>query len=270
MRSKSYVGSSNPRNRDLMVGGIATARLTRAELADLMVDDCMRARRREVLVPRIVVSSNGAVIAAYHRNSRFRSFISSADIVDADGMSLVLATRLLCRYPLKERVATTDFIHEAASAAVNTGLKFFFFGAAPGVAIKAAKNLRAVHPGLQIVGIRDGYFSSKDEFNLCNDVLASGADVLWVGLGSPLQESFAIRNRERLAGLGWIRTCGGLFDHHSGSVARAPTWMQNCGLEWLHRAVREPKRLVWRYITTNPAAIYHLATKTRDLDKVHA
>ncbi|WP_157099224.1 WecB/TagA/CpsF family glycosyltransferase, partial [Novosphingobium rosa] len=120
------------------------------------------------------------------------------------------------------------------------------------------------YPDLQIVGVRHGYFSDADIPAICAAVRRSGADVLWVGMGTPLQEHFAVKAREHLAGVAWIRTCGGLFDHYGGGVSRAPDWMQATGLEWLYRAAREPLRLGVRYLVTNPRAAYHLATKTHD------
>jgi exopolysaccharide biosynthesis WecB/TagA/CpsF family protein len=184
--------------------------------------------------------------------------IAATDIVDVDGQPLVLATHLICRAPLRERVATTDLILDAAKVAAEQGLRFYFLGARPGVAAAAAEHLTARYPGLQIVGCRDGYFSQGEEEAICADVVAAGTDVLWLGLGSPLQDRFAARNRDRLAGLAWIRTCGGLFDYYSGDQPRAPWLMQVLGLEWLFRSLREPRRLGLRYLTTNPRAVpYH-------------
>ncbi len=248
----------------IIVGGIPTTRITRAQLAARMVSDCRLAASGELKEPRVVVSSNGAVIAAFHHQRAFRSSILQADVVDADGMPLVFATRLLCKRPLEERVATTDFIHDAAAVAASRGTRFYFLGAKPGVAEKAAENLGRLYPGLQVVGTHHGYFSTRDEAAICEEVKRCQADVLWVGLGSPRQEAFAIANRHRLSGLAWIRTCGGLFDHCLGHIKRAPLWMQNAGLEWLFRAAQEPTRLGVRYLRTNPAAVFHLATKTRD------
>jgi exopolysaccharide biosynthesis WecB/TagA/CpsF family protein len=248
----------------LVIGGIPTVRYTRHQLAQRMVADHRRMQRGELAAPQVVVSSNGSVIAGYHRDTRFRTLIDAADIVDADGMPLVFASKLFCKAPLQERVATTDFIHDAAAAAEQHGIKFYFLGARPGVAAHAAETIRNLHPHLDVVGVRDGYFSLRDEEGICRDIVDSGADILWVGLGSPLQEDFAVRNRTRLAGLTWIRTCGGLFDHHAGSVRRAPLWMRNAGLEWLHRLLQEPRRLALRYIVTNPVAAFHLLTKTHD------
>jgi len=250
--------------RTLLVGGIPTARLTRADLAEMMSHDCARARSGALTSPKVIISSNGAVIADFHQDPAFRALVLAADIVDADGMPLVMATRLLCAEPLKERVATTDFINDAAAIAARDGIRFFFLGAKPGVAQKASAHFLELYPTLQIVGVRDGYFGIEQEEEICREVVASQADVLWVGLGSPLQEAFAQRNRGRLSGLAWIRTCGGMFDHYSGKFKRAPRWMQLIGLEWLHRTFNEPVRLTRRYLTTNLPAVYYLATQTSD------
>jgi exopolysaccharide biosynthesis WecB/TagA/CpsF family protein len=247
----------------MRVGGITTINMTRRTLAEQMAADVELARSGALPIPRAVIASNGSVISSYHHQPRFRSLIDAADIIDPDGMPLVLATRLLTRRPLRERIATTDFIHNASSIAAERGIRFFFLGARPGVAASAAERLRADHPGLDIVGVRHGYFEDKDVPGIIRQIRASRADVLWLGLGSPLQEEFAIRHREDLPGLAWIRTCGGMFDHIGTDVPRAPRWMQAAGLEWLFRAVLEPQRLGRRYLFTSPVAAYHLLTKTR-------
>jgi N-acetylglucosaminyldiphosphoundecaprenol N-acetyl-beta-D-mannosaminyltransferase len=252
----------------VIVGGIPMLSLTRRDLALRMAEDCSLARKGELERPKVIVASNGAVIAAFHRDETFRADVLQADGVDADGMPLVFASRLFCKIPLPERVATTDFILEASEIAAKSGIKFYFLGARDGVAELAARNLRALYPDLQIVGIRHGYFERGEEAAICDEIVRSGADVLWLGLGSPLQERFAIENRERLKGLAWIRTCGGMFDHWSGLFTRAPRWVQSIGLEWVFRAIQEPVRLGTRYIKTNPAALYHLLTKTRDRRRV--
>src|SRR5690349_20197153 len=136
---------------DLIVGGIKTARMDRQELADLMVEDCMAARLGRLLKPKVLIASNGSVIARYHSDAQFRRNVDRADLVDADGMPLVLASRFFCRTPLAERVATTDFIEDAAAAAAKSGLRFYFLGGKPGVAQKAARKLTEKYPGLQLV-----------------------------------------------------------------------------------------------------------------------
>ena len=246
------------------IGGMKIARLRRDELAARMLADTRRARAGELPVPRIVTSANGSVVAAYNRDARYRAIMDGADIVDADGMPLVFASRLLCREPLAERTATTDFLLDAATIAARDDIRFFFIGSRPGVAARAAQHLRSRFPGLKVVGTRHGFFPPEAIPEICAKVRASGADVLWVGMGSPAQEQFALENRHLLGGVAWIRTCGGLFDHYGGGVSRAPDWMQAMGLEWLYRAAREPVRLGWRYLVTSPVAIYYLATRTHD------
>jgi N-acetylglucosaminyldiphosphoundecaprenol N-acetyl-beta-D-mannosaminyltransferase len=248
----------------MTVAGIPTIRATRTELAALMVHDHACVRSGSLSLPRVLVSSNGMVIAKFHRDPAFRSLILQAHIVDADGMPLVIASRFLCRKPLAERVATTDFIQDAASTAAASGIRFYFLGGRPGVAQQAASKLELAHPGLQIAGTHDGYFCQDEETSICADIRRRHTDVLWVGLGSPKQEAFVIRNRRLLSGLTWLRTCGGLFDHLAGRFRRAPRYIQWMGLEWMYRAWQEPMRLGPRYISTNPVAAYHLLTKTHD------
>jgi exopolysaccharide biosynthesis WecB/TagA/CpsF family protein len=229
-----------------------------------MAVDTRLARNGLLEEPRVVTSANGSVVAAYNSDPEFRALIDQADIVDVDGMPLVFATYLFCKEPLRERTATTDFLLDATAMSAREGIRFFFLGARPGVAARAAIHLRNRFPGAQIVGTRHGYFSEDEAPDICKGIVSLGTDVLWVGTGSPWQERFAIRYRSHLQGLAWIRTCGGLFDHYGGGVSRAPEWMQWAGLEWLYRAAREPLRLGRRYLLTSPVALYHLATKTHD------
>lgn len=248
----------------LTIGGLQISRADCETLCGMMLEDVAAARAGDLPLPKFVTSANGSVVAEYHANADLRQAMDTADIIDADGMPLVFASRLFCRTPLRQRTATTDFLIDASLAAAQHGIRFYFLGAKRGVAARAAENLRSRFPGLQIVGVRHGYFQDAEIPVICEAVRRSGADVLWVGTGTPYQEQFAVKAREHLAGLAWIRTCGGLFDHYGGGVSRAPQWMQSLGLEWLYRAAREPVRLGWRYLVTNPRAIYHLLTKTKD------
>jgi exopolysaccharide biosynthesis WecB/TagA/CpsF family protein len=243
-----------------MVGGLRTACLSRPQLTSLMVGDCLAARggnRR----PKLVFASNGHAIALAATDAQFRKCFEAANLIHADGQPVVIASRLLTRNPIPERSATTDFIHDAAHAAAESGLSFFLLGATEGVNAQCAAALEQHHKGLRIAGRRNGYFAAEEETALCEAINASGADVLWVGLGVPLEYGFCVRNRHRLSA-GWIVTCGGCFNFVTGHYARAPEWMQRCSLEWLYRLVREPRRLFWRYAITNPLALFALLTKT--------
>jgi exopolysaccharide biosynthesis WecB/TagA/CpsF family protein len=168
---------------------------------------------------------------------------------------------VLTRAPIPERSATTDFLHDAAAMAETHGLRFFLLGATEEVNAACAATLDRSYPDLVIAGRRHGYFGAADEAAICDEINRSRADVLWVGLGVPLEYEFCERNRDTLKA-GWIVTCGGCFNFATGAYRRAPGWMQRTGLEWLHRVWREPRRLFWRYAITNPLAFFLLLTRT--------
>jgi exopolysaccharide biosynthesis WecB/TagA/CpsF family protein len=243
------------------VGGIATACVSRQQLGGLMVGDCLAARGGH-RAPRLVFASNGHAIAMAAMDDGFREAFGQADLIHADGEPVVVASRLLTSTPVPERSATTDFLFDAAAAAQEFGLKFYLLGSTEEVNTRAAEKLAKDYPGVTIVGRRNGYFRAEDEAAVCEEINASGADVLWVGLGVPKEYGFCTRNKARLS-VGWIVTCGGCFNFAAGDYVRAPEWMQKNGLEWLHRLLREPRRLFWRYLVTNPVAIAMLLFRTR-------
>jgi N-acetylglucosaminyldiphosphoundecaprenol N-acetyl-beta-D-mannosaminyltransferase len=252
---------SGPRVYDrVMVGGLRTDCVSRRQLAQLMVGDCLAARggRR---APKAVLSTNGNIIATAAMDSQFRQQFLTADVIHADGAPVVAASRLFTATPVPERSATTDFLFDAAAAAAEAGLKFYLLGSTEEINRRAAEAVKKAYPGVEIVGRRDGYFSGDADAAICEEINASGADVLWVGMGVPRETQFSLNNRSRLK-VGWIVTCGGCFNFAAGDYVRAPGWMQKAGLEWLHRLLREPRRLFWRYLITNPVAIAMLLFRT--------
>ena len=154
-----------------------------------------------------------------------------------------------------ERVATTDLVQEVAKLAEDAGVSFYFLGASEEVNAKAVEEMQRRYPKLVFAGRRNGYFSRDEEDAVIAGINAARPDILWIGLGVPLEQQFIERNIGRLTGVGVIKTSGGLFDFISGKNARAPAWMQAAGLEWLYRVWLEPRRLAMRYLTTNPQAI---------------
>jgi N-acetylglucosaminyldiphosphoundecaprenol N-acetyl-beta-D-mannosaminyltransferase len=245
-----------------MIGGIPTAIVSGGQLADLMVAACLRQRLDPSRSATIVFSSNGQAVSMAGSDRRFRAQLLQADIIHADGEVIVAASRLLTRTPIPERTATTDFIHAAAAAGQAPGLRFYLLGSTEDVNAAAARRLLALYPGITIAGRHHGYFPDGDEAAICEQINASNADVVWVGLGKPREQAFCVENRHRIQA-GWIITCGGCFNFLSGSYTRAPQWMQRTGLEWLHRMFSGPRYLIWRYLITNPHALYLIATRTR-------
>jgi exopolysaccharide biosynthesis WecB/TagA/CpsF family protein len=240
------------------VGGLDTACVSRRQLGGLMVGDCLAARggRR---APRLVFASNGHAIAMAALDRKFRETFAKADLIHADGEPVVAASKLLSDTPVPERSATTDFLFDAAKDAATHGLTFFLLGSTEDINARAATKVEQA--GVKVVGRRNGYFSRDEEAAIVEAINASGADVLWVGLGVPFEYEFCLRNKSRLR-VGWVVTCGGCFNFAAGDYQRAPAWMQKNGLEWLFRLWREPRRLFWRYLVTNPVAIAMLLLKT--------
>ena len=244
------------------IGGLPIAVIDRLESAKLMIDLAL-ARRGTGKRALVVTSANGQVLSMCESDPHVRSLFLASDLIHADGMSLVFASRLLSSTPLPERVATTDLIYETAEIAEGRGASFYFVGATNQVIERAVANLRRLYPRLRIVGYRDGYFGRDAEVRTIEEINLKQPDILWLGLGVPLEQMFAMRNRDRLRGVGVIKTSGGLFDFLSGKNSRAPDWMQSAGLEWAYRVYLEPRRLAARYAATNPHALFLLMTRTK-------
>jgi N-acetylglucosaminyldiphosphoundecaprenol N-acetyl-beta-D-mannosaminyltransferase len=244
-----------------MIGGLPIAVIDRMECSKLMVDEAMA--RRGAREPALVfTSANGQVLSMCEADDDIRALFLSSDLINADGMPLVFASQLLLDRRLPERVATTDLIYEVAEIAQGRGTTFYLLGGTTAVIEGAARHLHELYPRLKIVGSRNGYFRPQDEPDVVAAINEVRPDILWLGLGVPAEQRFAMRNRDRLR-VGLIKTSGGLFDFLSGKNSRAPDWMQAAGLEWAYRIYLEPKRLVGRYVKTNPHALFLLLTKTR-------
>jgi N-acetylglucosaminyldiphosphoundecaprenol N-acetyl-beta-D-mannosaminyltransferase len=246
---------------EVMAGGVRIACISRAGLTRLMVRECLEAREFVGLPPKLVFGVNGQAISLAARNPELRRHHELADHVHADGQPLVLAARLFAKPRIPERSAVTDFFHDAAVAAREQGLRFFLLGATEENNAACARIMQSIYPGLIIAGRRHGYFAAEDEAEICAEINETRADIVWVGLGIPLEQAFCARNRHRIHA-GWLIGAGGCFNYVSGQYRRAPRWMQRVGFEWLHRLWREPRRLFWRYAMTNPHALFLLLTRT--------
>jgi exopolysaccharide biosynthesis WecB/TagA/CpsF family protein len=235
------------------IGGLPITKMTRFEMAQEFLRD-YHCNPDEKRLPRFSTSANGHVLALAERDAEFRRVLLEADHIDADGMPLVIASRYLAHDRLPERIATTDFIHDVAKTMMESTARFYLLGATPANNAKAIDELRSAYPWLAISG-HHGYFDSADEENILTSIRSFKPDLLWVGLGVPREHEFVVRNRNKLCGITWIKTCGGLFDFLAGERRRAPLWVQHIGLEWLWRMAQEPARLGPRYWSTNGEAL---------------
>jgi exopolysaccharide biosynthesis WecB/TagA/CpsF family protein len=249
-----------------LVGGLATVCAGRDELAEWIVQYCKAVKdTSKDRLPALVFSSNGQGIALHGQDAEYDAAMAAADVIHADGMSVVFASRFLTNAPIRERSATTDLFHNVARVAERDGLNFFILGSTESQNKLAVAEMKRLYPKLHIVGRRNGFFSEDEDEAVCAEIVAAGTDVLWVGLGKPKQEIWSARNRNRLRGVGCIKTCGGLYAFLSGDSPRAPEWMQNLGLEWVYRTSQDPKRLLWRYVVTNPKSVWKMVTSSKSI-----
>ena len=244
------------------LGGLPIARLDRAGTAELMIAAARSRPWRDR--PLIVTSANGEVLSRCRNDRRIAALFAQADLINADGQPLVIASRMLGQ-PLPERVATTDLFHDVAARAEQLGVSFYLLGASEDENRRACERASALFPRLRIVGRSHGYLDDAALERRVDEIDALAPAILWVAFGVPREQEFCARFAHRLPNVAVIKTSGGLFNFLSGTRARAPAWMQRTSLEWAFRVAQEPRRLFWRYAVTSPHAIYLLA-RSRTLD----
>ena len=141
------------------------------------------------------------------------------------------------------------------AAAGQHRLRVYFLGARREVVMALIERSRVQYPGIEIAGFHDGYFGPDDHLGLVEEIRASGAHILFVGMPTPFKETWCERHRRRL-NVPVIIGVGGSFDVLAGFIRRAPRWMQSLGMEWFWRLLMEPRKLWKRYLTTNSEFIW--------------
>ncbi|HYO11377.1 MAG TPA: WecB/TagA/CpsF family glycosyltransferase [Tepidisphaeraceae bacterium] len=198
----------------------------------------------------VVVTPNLDHVRRATRDLSFGALVAEADLVVADGMPLVWASRLQGT-PLPQRVAGSDLISTLSSAAARRGKSIYLLGGAPGTAAAAAEVLKRQNPQLKIAGTYCpplGFENDEREMtSIVAALVAAAPDIVFVALGSPKQENLIQRIRPYLPQAWWLGV-GISFSFLCGDVRRAPRWMQKIGMEWIHRLLQDPKRLFHRYV----------------------
>jgi N-acetylglucosaminyldiphosphoundecaprenol N-acetyl-beta-D-mannosaminyltransferase len=203
-----------------------------------------------------VFTADVSGIMRAREDAELAEIVRTCDLVTADGAGVLWAARLF-DFPLPERVSGVDLVRRLCALAADKGYRVYLLGAAPGVAEAAGERLRAEHPGLDLCGIHDGYFT--DEQEVVELLRAARPHILFVALGIPKQEQF-IRRWYRELDIPLCLGIGGSFDVISGRLERAPLWMQRAGLEWLFRVKQEPKR--WRRLAALPKFVGLIAVSS--------
>lgn len=188
-----------------------------------------------------VIAINPEKVIKAQNDPKLLEWFNKAGLLIPDGIGVVVAVRNLVGEKIS-RVPGAELMPAICEQSLSKGYKLFLLGASRDVNFKAVEVLRQRYQGINIVGNRDGYFSESDIPNLIEEINASGADVLFVALGSPRQELWM----EQYLPLTNVKVCqgvGGTFDVLAGNVRRAPFLFRKLHLEWFYRLVSQPKRL---------------------------
>jgi N-acetylglucosaminyldiphosphoundecaprenol N-acetyl-beta-D-mannosaminyltransferase len=230
-----------------------------------VMDDLVATRRRGY----VCVAPVHALMEAYDDREMLAA-LRRATLVVPDGMPVVWAANLLGEN-LTDRVYGPELMLRFNDLCAERGHRVWLYGGRDqGSLAQLALCMRSRHPGIQIVG---GYsppyrpLTEGEERSLAAQINDARPDVLWVGIGVPKQEKWMARMRDRLD-VPVMCGVGAAFDFHAGRVSMAPRWMQERGLEWIYRTAQEPRRLLPRYLHTNPRfllafARYYVAERRR-------
>jgi N-acetylglucosaminyldiphosphoundecaprenol N-acetyl-beta-D-mannosaminyltransferase len=239
---QGFVSKSSP-DRILLMG-IPIDRVTEEDTVNRIVAAICNKRGGWVATPNVDHLRQLAL------NPNLRALVTSADLIVADGMPLVWASRLQGT-PLPCRVSGSAIIFRLSEAAAQLGASVYLLGGNPGTAEKAGELLAQAYPGLTISGTLCpslGFDTDEAQLaSICKAVSASKPDIVYSCFGFPKQEKVIQRLRESLP-TAWFLGLGGSLSIVSGEIERAPLWMQRVGLEWCWRLIKEPRRLARRYL----------------------
>lgn len=228
------------------VVGVALTTATLSETTAFIIQNAKA--RRPACVSSLAV--HGVVAAA--KDAGFRLKVEQFEILAPDGQPIRWWVNFRYRLNLRTRVSGTDLMAMLCGECEREQIGIYLYGSTPSVVARLGERLGARHPDLMICGCEPSVFrplSLEEDRLLVARINGSGAGVLLLGLGCPLQEEFAFHHRGTIRA---VQVCVGAgFNFLSGDKRRAPLWMQQAGLEWLHRLVQEPRRLMRRYAVTN-------------------
>ena len=207
-----------------------------------------------------VATANVDFLIKAIKDNDLSNILNRCALVLPDGMPIVWASRLL-RHPLRERVTGADLVPRLAELAARKSYSLYLLGAEESRAAAAAAWIERTYPGARVVGRCSPAFCAlkdMDHESILRDIEAARPDILFVAFGNPKQEKWIAMHAERLR----VPVCvgvGGSLNFLSGVHHRAPVWMQQAGLEWLHRLLQEPRRLAPRYLSNASGLLRYLS-----------
>lgn len=200
---------------------------------------------------RYVAICNVHLVVTASHDADYRRVINGADMATPDGAPVAWMLRHL-GFAGQPRISGPDLVWALCERCAAEGLPVYFYGSTETTLAALDKRLRQAFPALMIGGLESPPFralTTEEDAAAVERINASGAGIVFVGLGCPKQERWMAEHRGRVNAV--MVGVGAAFDFHAGKVARAPRWMRDNGLEWLHRLAAEPGRLWKRYLVTN-------------------
>lgn len=205
-------------------------------------------------LPKLVVTPNPEMIVEMEKNVDFSEVLQSVDYRLVDGFGLWFFLKYFWRVKFLNRICGSDLLEEILNKNGENGLRIYLLGAQEGVASKIAEK----YPKSNIVGFDAPVYSLNEAENevVCQKIVNSEADLLFVAFGAPKQEMWMWKNREKLNGVKFVFGVGGAFDFIAGEVSRAPIVMRKyVGLEWLYRLIKNPlvrSKRIWNAVFVFP------------------
>ncbi|UJF33253.1 WecB/TagA/CpsF family glycosyltransferase [Paenibacillus hexagrammi] len=195
----------------------------------------------EQKIPHQIITANPIMVMAALEDPAYMSMMKQAELIVPDGAGVVWAAGYVGEH-VAERVAGYDLLHQLMKVGEPKGWKVYLLGASREVIEAAADRLRALYPGIQLVGVRDGYFNNQQDEEVLREIEQAAPDLLFVGRSAANQEPWIAKYKNRLE-IPVMMGVGGSFDVLSGKLKRAPILFQKLRLEWFYRLLQEP----WRY-----------------------
>jgi N-acetylglucosaminyldiphosphoundecaprenol N-acetyl-beta-D-mannosaminyltransferase len=197
----------------------------------------------------VIYTPNTEIVMAAKDDEDLKKLLNKADLIIPDGIGLIYGSRIK-KKPLKERVTGFDTSMKLLDIANENSYSIFLLGGKDGVAKIAAENIEIDYPNIKIAGYQHGYFKGshldlvdhEEEKEIVSRINNANPDIIFVGLGFPMQEKWIDRNKDRLTSRVIIGN-GGVIDILAGNAKRAPEIYQNLGLEWLYRLIKNPSRI---------------------------
>ena len=245
----TVTGTSIPK---INIGGTHISDITLNETMNLFDEWIFQKQQK-----RICVTPVNCVVWA-SKNASLKELYNSADLTLCDGVPLIWASHFLGKNKIRGRVTGLDLLPQYIERCYQNNFSMFFLGATEGVALDYQAQLEKQFPGIKIVGVYSppfaSQFSAEENKKMVDLINTAKPDILWVSLTAPKQDYWIHQNYQQLNSYINIGI-GAALDVAAGRIDRAPMWMQQNGLEWLYRFIKEPKRLFKRYFIEAPAIV---------------